>query len=217
MNHGWTRVAGSTAFHPSRPPFIFPLFAKIVEVRHSLILLLLAACAGQGDVRTCACDLTSQAISEIRSCSLCLEAEKHPSTERIFLIRDNDPTKPNRWLAVPRAAAYDGPNPLARMSAEERLLLWQTAIAKATEVWGPDAWAIAINGDISRRQCHAHVHIGKLLDDRKSAETEAGGTFLDDPSDLPAISDGTGLWFHPIGNRLHVHAGAQTNETVLMR
>jgi hypothetical protein len=185
-------------------------------VRYRLILLVLAACAGQADVRNCNCDLASPAISETRACSLCLEAEKHPVTERIFLTRDNDPTKPNRWLAIPRAA-YDGPNPLARMPAEERLLFWTTAIAKAKEVWGPDAWAIAMNGDISRRQCHAHVHIGKLLDEKKSEEIETAGVLLDGPANLPAISDGTGLWFHPVGNGLHVHLGDQTTETVLMR
>jgi hypothetical protein len=185
-------------------------------VRSRLILLLLATTAGQADVRNCNCDLTSPAISETRACSLCLEAEKHPTTERIFLTRDNDPTKPNRWLAIPRAT-YDGPNPLAQMSAEERLLLWTTAINKAKEVWGPNAWAIAMNGDIARRQCHAHVHIGKLLDEKKSAEIEQAGFYLDSPAGLPAISDGTGLWFHPVGNQLHVHLGDQTNETVLIR
>ncbi|MDQ1471137.1 MAG: CDP-diacylglycerol pyrophosphatase [Bryobacterales bacterium] len=185
-------------------------------MRFRLILLLLAACAGQADVRNCNCDLASPSVSETRSCSLCLEAEKHPSTERVVLTRDIDPTKPNRWLAIPRAT-YDGANPLAQMPAEERLLLWNTAVTKAKEVWGADAWAIAMNGDISRRQCHAHVHIGKLLDEKKSEQIETAGIFLDGPVDLPAISDGTGIWFHPIGNRLHVHLGDQTTETVLMR
>jgi hypothetical protein len=107
---------------------------------------------------------------------------------------------------------YDGPNPLARMSPAERLALWTAAIGKARELWG-DSWAIAMNGDIARRQCHAHVHIGKLLDGK---ETETG-FYVDGPAALPAISDGTGLWFHPEGNRLHVHTGEQINETVLMR
>jgi hypothetical protein len=185
-------------------------------VRSRLILLLLAATAGQADVRNCSCDLTSTTTPETRACSLCLEAEKHSTTERIFLTKDNDPTKPNRWLAIPRGT-YDGPNPLAQMSAEERLLLWATAIHKAKELWGPNDWAIAMNGDIARRQCHAHVHIGKLLDEKKSAEIEQAGVFLDGPANLPAISDGAGLWFHSIGNRLHVHLGDQTTETVLMR
>jgi diadenosine tetraphosphate (Ap4A) HIT family hydrolase len=185
-------------------------------VRSRLILLLLAACTGQADVRNCKCDLADPATAQIRACSLCLEAEKRDAGETIFLTRDNDPTKANRWLAIPRAA-YDGANPLAQMSGEERLLLWTKAIAKAKEVWGPDAWGIAMNGDAARRQCHAHVHVGKLLDEKKSEEIEAGGVFLDKPADLPAISDGTGIWFHPVGSRLHVHLGDQITETVLMR
>jgi hypothetical protein len=98
------------------------------------------------------------------------------------------------------------------MTAPERLALWNAAIAKAKETWG-DSWAVAMNGDIARRQCHAHVHVGKLLEGQ---ETETG-VFIDDASQLPAISDGTGLWFHPAGNRLHLHTGEQINETVLMR
>ncbi|HZL56656.1 MAG TPA: hypothetical protein VFC21_06235, partial [Bryobacteraceae bacterium] len=124
---------------------------------------------------------------------------------------DNDPTKPNRWLALPRAR-YDGPNPLARMSALERLALWNAAIEKGKEMWG-DGWAVAMNGDMARRQCHAHIHVGKLLEG-KDAET---GVYIDNPGQIPAVSDGTGLWFHPVGNRLHLHLGEQIDETVLMR
>lgn len=183
-------------------------------MRFRLFLLMLAACAGRADIRNCVCDLADPATAELRACSLCREAEKHPLNETIFLVRDANPTKPNRWLALPRAK-YDGANPLARMTAAERLMLWSTAIAKAKEVWG-DEWAIAMNGDEARTQCHAHVHIGKLLDEKKAADPETG-IYVDGPAELPAISDGTGVWFHPIGNRLHVHLGQQINETVLMR
>jgi hypothetical protein len=177
-----------------------------------MLLFVFAAWAAQADVRTCACDLNSPAVAETRACSLCVEAEKHPATDVIFLVKDIDPTKPNRWLAVPRAA-FDGGNPLSRMTAEERLLLWTTAIARAKELWG-DSWGIAMNGDIARRQCHAHVHIGKVLLEGNESES---GVYIDGPGELPAISDGTGLWFHPVGKRLHVHTGAQITETVLMR
>jgi diadenosine tetraphosphate (Ap4A) HIT family hydrolase len=162
-------------------------------------------------VRDCVCTLTSAGILETRACSLCLEAEKHPVSELVFLVKDNDPTKPNRWLAVPRAK-YDGANPLARMSSAERLAMWTMAIDKGREMWG-DGWAVAMNGDIARKQCHAHVHIGKLLDGK---ETEAG-VYVEGPAELPAIGDGAGLWFHPAGSRLHLHAGEQVDETVLMR
>jgi hypothetical protein len=180
-------------------------------VRSRIVLLLLTALAVRGDVRECVCNLTDAETVETRACSLCLEAEKHPGAEPVFLVKDNDPAKPNRWLALPRAK-YDGPNPLARMTAPERLAMWTIAIEKAHELWG-DGWAVAMNGDIARKQCHAHVHIGRLLDEK---ETDAG-IYIEGPASLPAIDDGAGLWFHPAGSRLHVHAGAQINETVLMR
>ncbi|MES1261587.1 MAG: hypothetical protein ABUS49_07625 [Acidobacteriota bacterium] len=181
-------------------------------MRFRVLLLLLTVCSAPADVRDCVCDLASPALSETRACSLCVEAEKHSPDDKVFLVQDIDPSKPNRWLAVPRAV-YDGANPLARMSAEERLRLWTTAIAKGREMWG-DSWAVAMNGDIARRQCHAHVHIGKLLVTDEVTET---GVYIDGPVRLPAIADGTGIWFHPAGRGLHVHTGEQITETVLMR
>jgi CDP-diacylglycerol pyrophosphatase len=180
-----------------------------VLLRVSLLFLLAAAAIA--DVRNCVCDLTNPAVAQNRSCSICIEVEKHPAGERLILIRDNDPAKPDRWLAVPHEKV-DGANPLAAMTAEERALLWSVAVSKAREVWG-EAWGIAMNGDIARRQCHAHVHIGKLLEERESDFT----TYIDSIAELPAIADGTGLWFHPVGKRLHVHLGEQITETALMR
>ena len=165
----------------------------------------------RADVRECSCDLAEPATAQVRACSLCLEAAKHPPSERIIVLRDNDPAKPNRWLVVPRAV-FDGANPLVRMSDAERLELWSTAIAKAKEVWG-DAWGIAMNGDIARRQCHAHIHVGKLLDGKE----DDNGFYVDGAAQLPAIADGTGLWFHPVNGKLHVHKGDQATELVLMK
>jgi hypothetical protein len=70
-----------------------------------------------------------------------------------------------------------------------------------------------MNGDLSRTQCHPHAHIGKLLDGN---ETEAG-IYVKKAGEIPVPPDGSGLWFHPVGDRLHVHEGAQVNETVLLR
>jgi CDP-diacylglycerol pyrophosphatase len=180
-------------------------------VGYRFAILLVFACAASADVRNCICDLTNPAVAQSRGCSLCIEVEKHPAGERIILVRDNDPTKPDRWLAVPHEKV-DGSNPLAEMAAEDRLLLWSTAVAKAREVWG-DAWGIAMNSDIARRQCHAHVHIGRLLEER---ETDSG-VYIDNVAELPVIADGSGLWFHPAGKRFHVHTGESITETVLMR
>ena len=99
-----------------------------------IVLLVLAATALRGDVRDCVCDLARPGIAETRGCSLCIEAAKHPA-DAIFAVKDSDPTKPNRWLILPRSP-YDGPNPLARMTAAERLALWNLAIAKGKENWG---------------------------------------------------------------------------------
>jgi diadenosine tetraphosphate (Ap4A) HIT family hydrolase len=180
-------------------------------MRFVACLALLSLCAVRADVRGCVCDVASPDIAQTRGCSLCVEAEKHPAAERVILVKDNDPTKPNRWLAMPRKA-YDGADPLGRMSAAERLELWNAAVAKGKEIWG-DGWAVAMNGDAARRQCHAHVHVGKLLEGKESDN----GSYVPGVEQLPVPSDGAGLWFHPAGNRLHVHMGEQINETVLMR
>lgn len=180
-------------------------------MRFAFCVAILSLISLRGDVRECVCGLTSATIKETPGCSLCIEAAKHPASERVIVVRDNDQTKPNRWLAIPRAP-FDGANPLAKMNASERLELWTAAVAKGTELWGT-TWAIAMNGDIARRQCHAHVHVGKLLDGKENDN----GYYIEGIAQLPAIDDGTGLWFHPAGNRLHVHRGEQITETVLMR
>ena len=122
------------------------------------------------------------------------------------------PAEPTAVVTLTDAARDVVTNAIAQEPDPERLALWNAAIAKGKELWG-NAWAVALNGDIARRQCHAHIHVGKLLDGK---ETETG-FYIDSPAQLPVISDGTGLWFHPEGARLHVHTGEQINETVLMR
>jgi hypothetical protein len=178
-------------------------------------IALLAAFSTRADVRDCVCRLDSPDLAQTRGCSLCVEAAKHPASERVILVRDNDPAKPNRWLALPRAV-YDGANPLAKMSTSERLELWTVAIVKAKDLWG-DSWGVAMNGDVARRQCHAHIHIGKLLEGKE----DDNGYYVDGPDQLPAIDNGVGLWFHPEGKpgsrRLHVHVGEQITESVLMK
>jgi hypothetical protein len=180
-------------------------------MRFAASLIVLAVCAVRADVRDCVCDLTSPDAAQIKACSLCIEAAKHPASERVIVLKDNDPTKPDRWLVLPRAP-FDGADPLQRMTEPERLAMWEAAMQKGMQLWGT-AWGVAMNGDIARRQCHAHVHVGKLLDGK---ETD-NGYYVDGASQLPVIADGTGLWFHPVGGRLHVHIGEQVTETVLMR
>ncbi len=174
-------------------------------MRILLILLASIACA---DVRNCACDAAKPETLESRECGLCREAENQTSGVAIFFLKDNNPRKPNRWLALPRAHMHA----LAEMTPESRLALWNAAIEKAKSLWG-DQWGLAVNGDERRTQCHAHVHIGKLLD---GVETP-NFTEVDGPADIPIPTDGAGFWIHPMGGKLHVHTGEQVTEFVLMR
>ena len=98
------------------------------------------------------------------------------------------------------------------ISPAGRKRLWIAAIAKARELWGNE-WGLAVNGDESRTQCHAHIHIGKLL---KGIET-ANVIVVGSPAEIPAPTDGSGIWVHPEGARLHVHTAEQITETVLLR
>jgi len=168
--------------------------------------------AVHADVRTCHCDTANlSAMESDRQCSLCVEAEKQPPYLDVFFLKDRNPTKPNRLLALPRIHA-EGTHSLSSLSAETRHLLWSTAITKAQELWGSD-WGIAYNGDERRTQCHTHLHIGKLLPDQESGRF----VVVNGPADIPVPSDGTGLWVHPVAGKLHVHLGEQVNEFVLMR
>lgn len=176
------------------------------------LLRLATPVSVHADVRTCHCDPANVSAMELdRQCSLCVEAEKQPPYLDVFFLKDRNPTKPNRLLALPRIHA-EGTHSLSSLSPETRHLLWATAITKAQELWGSD-WGIAYNGDERRTQCHTHLHIGKLLPDQESGRF----VVVNGPADLPVPSDGTGLWVHPVAGKLHVHLGEQVNEFVLMR
>jgi CDP-diacylglycerol pyrophosphatase len=149
---------------------------------------------------------------ERRECGLCREAEKQPPTEAIFFLKDINPRKPNRWLALPRTHAKGTGHSLADLAPEERTALWAAAIRKGKELFG-DEWGLAVNGDYSRTQCHMHIHIGKLLD---GLETETVRV-VDSAVDIPLPVDGDGFWIHPHQGKLHVHYGEQITETVLLR
>ena len=182
--------------------------------RLSLFAALLAAAAiaspGIAAPVECACDASNPATLAIRQCGLCKEAEAQSPDTKIFFLKDINPRKANRLLALPRPHSA-GNHELHDLSAAERTALWTAAIGKAKELWGPD-WGVAYNGAKVRTQCHAHIHIGKLL---KGVE-EGKFIVISKPSQIPA-RPGEGLWIHPSGNRMHVHLGEQTTETVLLR
>lgn len=180
-------------------------------MRLTLLLLVLSACSAYADISTCACDPSRPETMTVRQCSLCREAEKQPPDVDFFFLKDNNPRKPNRWLLLPRAH-YDGVGGLAQLSRAERTRMWRLAIERARQLWG-DGWGLAYNGDKVRTQCHFHLHIGKLL---AGIETDRF-IVVSGPEHIPVPKDGTGLWIHPAGDKLHVHLGEQTTETVLFR
>jgi hypothetical protein len=98
------------------------------------------------------------------------------------------------------------------LPAAERARLWTAAIARARELWGGQ-WGVAINGDEVRTQCHTHIHIGRLLEGVETGRL----VVVAGPAQIPVPRDGTGLWIHPYGQKLHVHLGEQAAETVLAR
>ena len=182
-----------------------------VAIRFWCVLGMIGAGA-LAQVRNCDCDPSRPETLAKRWCSLCVEAERQPQQPFVFFLKDVNPRKANRMLALPRV---HGPrqHSLAVMSAEQRTAFWTAAIAKARELWG-DAWGLAMNGDEVRTQCHAHVHIGKLIDGLETAAL----VVVDGPAQIPAPDDGGGFWVHGAeGGKLHVHVGEQIAETVLLR
>jgi CDP-diacylglycerol pyrophosphatase len=174
------------------------------------ILLAFSIVAGHADVRGCTCDAARPETLQARECGLCRLADQQSGDAAFFFTKDINPTKPNRLLILPRKH-YPGPHSLAELSPEERTAFFTAAIDKGRELWGND-WGIAINADVSRTQCHTHMHIGKLLPD---VETE-NFTVVDGPASLPVPPDGGGMWIHPVNGKLHVHL-ANIAEPVLMR
>lgn len=159
----------------------------------------------------CACDPARPETLKARQCSLCIEAEKQPADAEIFFLKDINPRKPNRWLALPRRHT-SGLHHLHDLTHQERTALWTAAIKRSKELWG-DEWGVAYNGEKVRTQCHTHVHIGKIL---KGIETN-NYIVIGSPSQIPA-REGEGVWIHGAGrNKMHVHLGEQTCETALLR
>ena len=175
----------------------------------TIALAVLAAIHGSAATE-CPCDVSQPDTLTARQCSLCKEAEKQPAQTGVFFLKDINPRKPNRWLALPRRHT-GGLHHLHDMPPAERTALWTAAIARAKELWGDD-WGVAYNGEKVRTQCHTHVHIGKLM---KHIETNRF-IVVSKPSEIPA-PEGEGLWIHGAGKRMHVHLGEQTTETALMR
>ncbi len=180
-------------------------------LRTCIPLALLWSAPIVADVKTrCVCDATRPDSLAARECSLTAEALKQPPDTRLFFLKDNNPRKPNRWLALP-GPSLTGVYRLAEMTPPQRTELWAAAIGKAKELWGNE-WGLAYNGDHVRTQCHVHIHIGRLI----PGVERSNFVIVNTPAEIP-VPQGDGLWVHPHGKRLHVHIGEQINETVLFR
>lgn len=173
-----------------------------------MLFAALAIYACGADLVTCPCDPSRPETLQARQCSLCREAEKQPSDTRIFFLKDINPTKQNRWLALPRV--HD--RSLDRLPQEWRAELLRAAMEKAKELFGSN-WAIAYNAPEIQTQCHVHVHLGKWI----PAVEDAQFTTVHRIEDVPVPAGGRGFWVHPVGDALHVHAGELITETVLLR
>jgi diadenosine tetraphosphate (Ap4A) HIT family hydrolase len=171
---------------------------------------VLAAWPALADVSQCACDPARPETMKARNCSLCAEAEKQPPHVEFFLLKDINPRKPNRWLALPRMHR-PGEHHLHDYPKSVRDGLWRFAIQVAREKFG-DGWGIAYNGSQVRTQCHLHLHIGRFA----SAGETGNFQLVRRVEDIPAPEDG-GLWVHPVPGGFHVHLGEQITETVLVR
>ena len=173
-----------------------------------LAAVLLATAVLRGDIVSCGCDPARPETLEARQCSLCREAEKQSPDVTVFFLKDANPNKPKRWLALPRIH----PRSLDQLSDEQRAELFAAAIAKAKSLFG-DEWAIAYNSPSVQTQCHVHVHIGRLIPGVETSQFITATKI----EDIPLPAKGEGFWIHPQGNLFHVHTGEQITETVLER
>src|SRR5580658_9481885 len=107
-------------------------------LRPLIAAALAATLAARADIVTCTCDVTRPETMEARSCGLCREAENQPAGVKVFFLKDANPSKPNRWLALPRSHERS----IELLSDEQRADLLAAAVKKAKELFD-DQWAIA--------------------------------------------------------------------------
>ncbi len=157
----------------------------------------------------CPCDHRDSASMASRVCSLCRTADEQ--TEDVYFLKDINPSKPNRYLALPKAHE-SGLQAVGDMPPEARERVWAAAIIKARELFG-ERWGLAHNSHFFRTQCHAHIHMGPLSPD----VADEGGTLYAGPGDLPALGAEKGMWVHPKDGKLCVHLDRDLAEIVLVR
>ncbi|MDE0102777.1 MAG: hypothetical protein OXN89_10390 [Bryobacterales bacterium] len=157
----------------------------------------------------CPCDHTRPESMRERVCSLCGTAERAQS--RVYFLKDINPHKPSRHLALPKA--HDaGFQSTAHLPPDLRSDLWRGAAERAEQLY-PGAWGVAQNSHYFRTQCHAHLHIGPL-----SPEVDdTGGQLYYRFEDFPNVGPERGVWMHPKQAGYCVHLDRDLAEIVLVR
>jgi len=176
--------------------------------RLAIAAIVVAALGARADIVSCACDVSHPETLEVRQCSLCREAEKQPVDVNVFFLKDANPSKPNRWLVLPRTHERS----IDLLNNEQRASLLAAAIDKAKKLLD-DQWGIAYNAPSVQTQCHVHLHIGRLIPGVETSQFVTATKI----EDIPVPPKGEGFWIHPQGNLFHVHTGEQVTETVLER
>lgn len=160
-------------------------------------------------VVSCPCDHADAGTLASRVCSLCGTAEQH--TDEIYFLKDINPHKPSRYLALPKSHS-SGFQSTTDLSASLRADLWRRAADRAEQLY-PGRWGLAQNSHYFRTQCHAHIHIGPL-----SPEVEdVGGTLYRTTSEFPDVGPEQGMWLHPKDGGFCVHLDRDLAEIVLVR
>jgi diadenosine tetraphosphate (Ap4A) HIT family hydrolase len=157
----------------------------------------------------CPCDHADPASLDARVCSLCKTAEAHDGD--VYFLKDINPSKPNRYLALPRVHGA-GLQAVGELPPDLRKKVWTQAIARARELFG-ERWGLAHNSHLFRTQCHAHIHMGPLSPEI----ADEGGKLYDSPRDFPAVGAAQGIWLHPKDGRYCVHLDRDLAEVVLVR
>jgi diadenosine tetraphosphate (Ap4A) HIT family hydrolase len=194
------------------PPSIMAMMRAIVCLLALLALSLgIVPSAARADVSQCACDWSNPEAMKARNCSLSNEARKQPEDVEFFLLKDINPRKPGRWLALPRKPGI-GSHDLHELTKEERTSLWRYTMAEADKLFPGRTWGLAYNGAKVRTQCHLHIHIGKWV----PAAHTSGFRLVKRVEDLPAPPD-SGVLLYPVEGGFMVLTGEQIMETALVR
>lgn len=158
---------------------------------------------------SCPCDHAEPKTLADRVCSLCGTAEQQQA--EIYFLKDINPHKPNRYLALPKAhgAGYQSTSDLPE---DLRAKLWRGAARRGEELFGA-RWGVAQNSHYFRTQCHAHLHIGPL-----SPEVEdTGGELFATVEEFPNHGPEQGVWVHPREGQYCLHTDRDLAEIVLVR